>query len=294
MNNHEYRLLLTGKLITPLVTKKTHFTLYECQAAITNPRRRYYTKINASKPMYPYSYICYLGTLVIEFRHTSLTVLRHKLNSILQKTHIGRLRTEGLGQIKWIGGYIDNNTSQMKREVRKRKLRIRKGLPSKLTVEQQQLLKFALLHDFFHTSKHQSKIYREPPLTDKILVEQLRNHHDKSSDPFIQQFQYYDRLAASITRKIRSPIISRYNWHAKRKLQKIDFRKLAKEIQEVAETNIWNLYYYIYKSKELQLLNESMNHGHTTLQNHLVVIANLIVQDFVHKSKQRNMHKLIK
>jgi hypothetical protein len=204
------------------------------------------------------------------------------------------LRTEGLGQIKWIGGYIDNNTSQMKREVRKRKLRIRKGLPSKLTVEQQQLLKFALLHDFFHTSKHQSKIYREPPLTDKILVEQLRNHHDKSSDPFIQQFQYYDRLAASITRKIRSPIISRYNWHAKRKLQKIDFRKLAKEIQEVAETNIWNLYYYIYKSKELQLLNESMNHGHTTLQNHLVVIANLIVQDFVHKSKQRNMHKLIK
>jgi hypothetical protein len=163
-----------------------------------------------------------------------------------------------------------------------------------LTCEQQQLLKYALLHDFFHTSKHKSKIYQEPPLTDKSLLEKLRNHHEKTSDPLIQKFQYYDRLAASITRKIHSPIISRYNWQAKRSLHKINFNILSKDIQEVAETNIWNLYYYIYKSKELQLLNESMNHGHTTLRNHLVVIANLIVQDFIHESEQRITHKLSK
>ena len=115
--------------------------------------------------------------------------------------------------------------------------------------EQQKLLIYALLHDFFHTSKHQSKIYQEPPISDRKLAEQLRNHHEKTSDPLIKKFQYYDKLAASITRKIRSPIVSRYNWQAKKEVQKIDFKKLAKEIQEEADTNIWNLYRYIYESK---------------------------------------------
>jgi len=63
-------------------------------------------------------------------------------------------------------------------------------------------------------------------------------------------------------------------------LQKINFKKLAEEIKEVSETNIWNLYKYIYKSNEFGLLNESMNYGHTTLKNHLLIIVNLIVQDF--------------
>ena len=106
----------------------------------------------------------------------------------------------------------------------------------------------------------------------------------------IKKFQYYDRLAASITRKIRSPIVSRYNWQAKKSLQKIDFKKLAKKVQEVAETNIWNLYRYMYENKELKLINESMNHGQTSLRNHLLVIANLIVQDLELKDVQRKMH----
>jgi hypothetical protein len=58
----------------------------------------------------------------------------------------------------------------------------------------------------------------------------------------------------------------------------MDFNKLAHEIKEVS-TNIWTLYTYIYNSKELRYLTESMNHGHNTLRNHLLVIANLIVQD---------------
>ena len=53
------------------------------------------------------------------------------------------------------------------------------------------------------------------------------------------------------------------------------------EYQEGANTNVWNLYQYIYNSKELRLLNESLNHGHTTLRNYLLVIANLIVQDLI-------------
>ncbi|MHA1227649.1 MAG: hypothetical protein ACTSPV_12960, partial [Candidatus Hodarchaeales archaeon] len=206
---------------------------------------------------------------------------KEKMAQLLQQTHLGRLNNEGLGQIEWLEGSIKHKLStQPINKPRQKKLRIRKGLPLKLTEEQQELLKYALLHDFFHTAKHQSKIYHEPQLTDKRLVEKLRQHHDKTEDRLIKKFQYYDRRAASITRKIRSPIISRYNWQAKRMLQKIDFKKLAKEIKEVSEKNIWNLYHYIYESKELGLLNESLNYGHTTLKNHLLVVANLIVQDF--------------
>ncbi len=84
-----------------------------------------------------------------------------------------------------------------------------------------------------------------------------------------------------ITRKIRSPILGRYNWQAKKKKKNIDFKKLAINIGKQANTNVWNLYRYIYNSLELKLLNESLNHGHTTLRNHLLVIADLIVQDLI-------------
>ncbi|MHA1228377.1 MAG: hypothetical protein ACTSPV_16715 [Candidatus Hodarchaeales archaeon] len=207
--------------------------------------------------------------------------LKEKMTELLQQTHLGRLKNEGLGQIEWKSGSIKKKeTKHSKDQYRRRKLKIRKGLPSKMTEEQQKLLKYALLHDFFHTERHPSKIYQEPQLVDLKFVEKLRQHHNKTEDPLIKKFQYYDRRAASITRKIRSPIISRYNWQAKRILQKVDFKKLAKEIKEVSEENIWNLYRYIYESKELGLLNESMDFGYTKLKKHLLMIVKLIVQDF--------------
>ena len=62
-------------------------------------------------------------------------------------------------------------------------------------------------------------------------------------------------------------------------LKKVDFNKLAQELSEVS-SNTWELYEYIYNSRELALLNESMLHGHTSLRNHLLVMTNLILQDF--------------
>ena len=106
----------------------------------------------------------------------------------------------------------------------------------------------------------------------------MRNHHEKTYDPLISIFHIYDQWAAGVTRKIRSPVTSRYTWQAKKMREKIDFNNLAHEIKEVS-TNIWTLYKYIYNSKELHYLTESMNHGHNSLRNHLLVIANLIVQD---------------
>ncbi len=88
-------------------------------------------------------------------------------------------------------------------------------------------------------------------------------------------FQYYDRLAAGITRKFRSPHTNRYNWYA---TKKISFSKLAEEIAELAD-HPWKLYEYIYQSNELSHLTESLQHGHTSLQGHLLIVTNLIVQD---------------
>ncbi|MFX0092512.1 MAG: hypothetical protein ACFFBD_12180 [Candidatus Hodarchaeota archaeon] len=90
------------------------------------------------------------------------------------------------------------------------------------------MIHYALLHDFTNTGKHKSKIYVEPELKD---LAHLKRHHDKTTDPFIQQFQKYDYLAAIISRKARSPRTSRYNWSSK---GYIDFDRLVKEIKEVS------------------------------------------------------------
>lgn len=277
-DEEKMKLVIEGSIGTPVISKKTQFVVKGCKATIIEPRRRYYTKINTAKPMYPYSLICYLGTIQLEYKHSSIAKLKRKLNELLRITHIGKYQRDGLGQIQWIRGKIERKPTYTARINPKRKLRIRKGLPLNLGPVQQELLKYALLHDFFHTSIHQSKIYVEPPLDDENFVERLRNHHEKAYDPLISIFQVYDQWAAMITRKIRSPVTSRYTWQAKKMREKIDFNRLAHEIKEVS-TNIWTLYRYIYSSKELQYLTESMNHGHNSLKNHLLVIANLIVQD---------------
>ena len=156
MNGTKQVMVLKGRLLTPLITKKTHFNLLGCRSTIVNPRRRHFTKIDTSKPMYPYSYICYLGTLIVKYEHHSLANINQKLKSLLQMTYLGRYHKDGLGEIQWIGGYIQNKSFQEVHRLKRRKLRIRKGLPLNLTDEQQKLLKYALLHDFYHTSKHNS------------------------------------------------------------------------------------------------------------------------------------------
>lgn len=93
--------------------------------------------------------------------------------------------------------------------------------------------------------------------------------------------QKYDRRAAAIKRRIRSPIKSRYNWKAAG--TEINSENLAEDIKSHA-TYVWKLYELIYQSKELVLLNESLKFGHTSLKNHLLLITNLIVQDYLARS----------
>lgn len=191
-----------------------------------------------------------------------------------------------MGKIQWEKGLIDRSDARKQSEKRNQKLKIRKGLPHDLPKDIQKLVQHALLHDFFHTSKHRSKIYVEPELDDLELKELLRQHHEKSNETLVKIFQKYDRIAAMITRKIRSPKINRYNWYAK---ENIDFVALASEIKEVA-IHSSKLYWYILNNKELNRLNESLEHGHSSLRNHLLVIANLIVQDFQQGRLRDSLH----
>lgn len=196
-----------------------------------------------------------------------------KLKELLTIENIGRYCREGLGRINWCKGRISTRSRHCKRKQFGR-VKIRKGLPHQLPKRIQRLVRYAMLHDFVHTSKHKSKIYIEPQVTD---VEDLRQHLESSQNLLIQTFQKYDRIAASMTRKIRSPRTNRYTWEAK---GKIDFEQLATEIKGL-EKNIWRLYQYIHESKELQQLNESLNYGHSSLRYHILLIVNLIVQDYL-------------
>jgi hypothetical protein len=307
--------VLEGRIITPIITKKTIFYLKGCQMVIRNLRRRYYSKINSGKPMFPYSFECYLGSIELSCIVKNNQKAHKKLEKLLEIHSIGRFTSEGLGRIKWISGCVIEITNEdsSKRHgltLNKMKLdsvagqvwvekpdgqskgskpkntsrkgifyyKIRKGLPHYLPSSVKQLLQYALLHDFFNTDKHPSKIYVEPILDDSDLIDKLRRHHERNtSDLLIKTFQSYDHLAAIITRKIRSPVTSRYNWRARKR---IDHVKVALEIGELAN-HVWKLYTYVFQSKEIGLLNESMQFGHSSLREHLLVIANLIVNDYL-------------
>ena len=188
-----------------------------------------------------------------------------------------------MGKIQWLSGRSTKEQDQSQKRVQK--LKMRKGLPHDLPVEIQELVRYGLLHNFFHNSLHRSKIYVEPPLLDAQFIELLKDHHDnKYNSSLVQRFQSYDRIASSITRKNRSPRPNRYNWKAK-VTERVDFQLLAEKIAEVSN-NPWKLYEYIYKCKELEVLNESFEFGHTSLRRHLLIISNLIVSDYLRDSSQ--------
>ncbi|MFW9916548.1 MAG: hypothetical protein ACFFGZ_13155 [Candidatus Thorarchaeota archaeon] len=269
-------LVLEGEILTPIITKKREFLMQGCKARILQPRRRYFNKINSGKPMFPYSYVCYLGKIELRRRVSSKKAAKRKLRELLEIEAIGKYTSEGMGLVKWLSGRLES-IGQGNRS-RYLKVKIRKGLPRFLSIDVQKLIQMALLHDFFHTSKHKSKIYVEPQLEDSDLVKLLREHHNKTDDPLIHQLQRYDSLAAIRTRQVRSPRTNRYNWTSQ---NQVDFQNLANKIIKANKQGVWKLYKFIYENSELEELNESLQHGHSSLKNHILLTTNLIVQDFI-------------
>ncbi|MFW9903436.1 MAG: hypothetical protein ACFFFH_03825 [Candidatus Thorarchaeota archaeon] len=268
------KLTLEGRIITPIITKKTVFKLENCRAVIVQPKRRFVIKSHKERRIYPYSFIGYLGSIRLTYKCKTLQKAKSKLSDLLTIDSIGRFWSEGLGKIQWLCGKFSSKSIHQKKKFFGR-VKIRKGLPHNLPKNIQDLLRYAMLHDFVHTTKHKSKIYVELDLEDLEYLKELKQHHESGQNSIIKTFQRYDRIAARMTRKVRSPRTNRYTWEAK---EVINFDTLAQKIKNI-ENNIWRLYRYIYESKELAQLNESLNHGHSSLQYHLLLITNLIVQD---------------
>ncbi|MFX1512672.1 MAG: hypothetical protein ACFFCQ_08810, partial [Promethearchaeota archaeon] len=95
--------------------------------------------------------------------------------------------------------------------------------------------------------------------------------------------------SASLTRpNYKSPRQDRYNWLSKKK---VDFERLATQIVEVNKKGVWSLYSFIYENTDLAQLNESLEHGHTSLRRHLLIMVNLIVRDLINGKIRFSAHQ---
>jgi len=117
----------------------------------------------------------------------------------------------------------------------------------------------------------------EVKIQDEEFRQLAKSHYDPTENPFFRTLQRYDRIAARIIRRHFSPITSRYSWRAR---AKDDAQQLVRQI-ETYQGNVLAFYRVIRASNELTLLNESLEYGHSSLRNHLLVITNLIVTDWL-------------
>ncbi|MFW9915918.1 MAG: hypothetical protein ACFFGZ_09950 [Candidatus Thorarchaeota archaeon] len=278
-------LVLIGELSTSFLTKKRHFHLKGCRWEITLGQWQPYTKINAAVPMYPFAYSSYTGTITVRYKCKSWEVAQKKLQEVKRIRRIGRGSSEGLGRIYWREAWFEESPTALPHK-RSGKIKIRKGLPYPLPYAVQDLILYGLLHDFFDTTGlngHKSKIYIEPDLADHTLVELLKQSHSDSDHVLVTTFKKYDRIAAFLTRQRKAPRLTRYNYRAREDYQTLDFQQLAEKIAQVVNTrNVYKLYLFIQRSKALDQLNEAFEFGHTSLRVHLLLIANLIVRDYLH------------
>ena len=121
-------LMLKGKIVTPIITKKTVFKVEGCRAMILHPKRRYITKSHKERRLYPFSFTGYLGSLQLTYRCQTHQEAKGKLEDLILLRHIGRFWREGLGRIEWISGKIGSRFHSHKPNLIRR-VKIRQGLP---------------------------------------------------------------------------------------------------------------------------------------------------------------------
>ena len=239
--------------------------------------------------MTSYSYVGYVGQLLVTYKCRSKTGGRSKLLDLLQIQSLGKFQNEGCGRIRWLNySFIKNESLKLRRPIKqpKYKLKIRKGIPQNLPPAIKDLVRYGLLHDFYICLKpdgthYPSKIYLEPKINNKILFKLLKLSHAKPNHILVNVHAKYDGLAASITRREKSPRNNRYNWKQVNSGLVVDFYQLTEEIRNLVDNFSLNrLYHYIHQSVDIDLLNESFRYGHTSLRTHLLLIANLIIRDY--------------
>jgi hypothetical protein len=250
-------------------------------------KMRPYNVLTKNIPDIPYSYNSYFGEIEVTYSANSKIIVEKKLNQLEKIQAIGRYTKNGMGLISWKEYSIKESKLSIQ-DGRKAafQLKMSKTLPGNLPRKIKQLIKYGLLHDFYHCVnekgvKYPSKIYVEPDINNSNLIRLIKESHLNTSNNLVNTFKTYDQLAAYITRHKKSPKKSRYNWIASKMQRSIDFTRLAEEIAEIVNRkSVYQLYNYVYNSKELHYLNESLDYGHTSLRTHLLLITNLILRDY--------------
>ncbi|MCH8906147.1 MAG: hypothetical protein IH840_03575 [Candidatus Heimdallarchaeota archaeon] len=140
-----------------------------------------------------FAYSSYSGELTVTYKCKTAEQAKHKLRSLRRIRSIGRFQNSGMGAIEWTKGKLLPSPKKRKKWNR-RKIKIRKGLPSNLPRAIQDLILYELLHDFYVTRLHPSKIYVEPDIQNQDLKTMLQRSHDPTDDILIKVNKRYDGL----------------------------------------------------------------------------------------------------
>ncbi|MHA1221554.1 MAG: hypothetical protein ACTSQB_07460 [Candidatus Heimdallarchaeota archaeon] len=289
-------LTLEGRIISPVITPKPFYKKYGCWINITSDlstnrraRRRYVGLVTKGERKAPRMLNAYRGFVKVTFVSQSEEQVKKQLRRFLTIDNLGNNSNSGYGKVNWLQWRVEEFHKEEAKPQRK-KLRIRKGLGPNYPKELQRLLIALMLHDFVHTEKHTSKIYQEINIEDEEIREACHKHHnqEENGNSLTNIVKYFDRVAAYISRQIPFRTEARYDF----KNGRIDFEKLVNDIEE-QQHSAYKLYNYIYRSKELDRIVESMVFSNKSIRNHLLLMVNLAINSYYNKWMKIVKGKLI-
>jgi hypothetical protein len=277
---------LWGKLLSPILLVNPFYKKKGCwikivgeQGTNQKPKRSFVGKLMTGERKAPTILFAYRGFVQVSCVTTSAAQAEKRINHFLAMDNLGSKANEGFGKVEWITYRVESYRKETAPRKWK-KQRIRKGLGPTYPEELQKLLKAIMLHDFVHTERHPSKIYQEVTIENEEIREACRNHHngEENENWLLPLVKYYDQLASRISRK--KPYKTNYRYDHQNGV--IDFEKITREIEE-RQQSAYKLYNYIYQSKELKRIVESMEYGKKSLRNHLLLMVNLAINSYYNK-----------
>ncbi|MHA1435721.1 MAG: hypothetical protein ACTSO7_17920 [Candidatus Heimdallarchaeota archaeon] len=275
---------LEGKILSPLISSTPLIKKGNCWCKIIRrlssdkkPLRTYVGKMTKGERKAPTKQLAYRGYIRVTTIERNEERGRRNILNYLTQDHLGKKTSEGYGKVQWIN-YREENYQPEQQEPKRKKLTLRKGLGPNYPKELQRLLIAIMLHDFVKTEKHPSKIFQEITIEDEEIREACLNHHNESltKNDLLPLLKNYDHLASYITRKKPFKTLTRYDFNN----GKIDFKQLVNEIEE-RQNSAYKLYNYIYNSQELTRIVESMTFGYNSLRNHILLMVNLAINDYL-------------
>jgi len=273
---------LIGRLETPIITPKPFMRKKKCQIKIVREpleeKRPTYAplgKLTKGERKAPNVLNGFRGFVKITSVGESVVILRKRIENFMQKRFLGQYTREGFGRVVWINCSIANY--EPKPTIKRKKLKIRKGLGCNYPKPLQRLLITLMLHDFVHTKMHPSKIYHQITIEDDEIREACLNHHNKEmkENQLIKIIRRYDSLASWITRRKPLKAITRYDYDN----GEIDFKQLTEEIEKRSHS-AYKLYSFIYQSDELKRVVEALDYKKSSLRTHLLLMVNLAINEY--------------